>query len=230
MEILREKLSRACALAGREPGSVRLIGVGKTFPAEMIGAAVNAGVTDIGENYIQESIAKQSQLSDMTAVWHFIGHLQKNKAKEAARHFDWIHTVDSVQLARRLSAARAGMPPLNICLQINIDRENSKSGLASEEAADVAQEIAGLANLRLRGLMAIPRLRDTNRRAPFRALSQLQQTVSSALSRQGGEQLDVLSIGMSDDFVEAIAEGATHIRIGRAIFGDRVKKEEAGKQ
>ncbi|MGI9296929.1 MAG: YggS family pyridoxal phosphate-dependent enzyme [Gammaproteobacteria bacterium] len=219
IRFLQKKIAAACETAGRRPESVHLIAVGKTFGAEKIRSAVAAGARNIGENYMQESINKMSQLSDLTIVWHFIGRLQKNKARDAARHFDWVHTVENAALARRLSAARNGMPPLNICLQINIDREESKGGVAPEDAAPLAREIYRLPALRLRGLMAIPRPRgdSEDKRVPVRALAALR----TEIARAAGAPLDALSIGMSDDFEDAVAEGATHVRIGRAIFGER---------
>lgn len=219
IRILRKKIARACDAAGRQSESVHLVAVGKTFGAEKIRLAAAAGVCNVGENYIKESITKISYLSDLTIIWHFIGHLQKNKTRDAARHFDWVHTVDNAALARRLAAAREGMSPLNICLQINIDGEESKSGAAPEHAATLAQEICRLPALRLRGLMAIPRPRTggEDKREPFRALAALRSNVA----RECDTPLDTLSMGMSEDFEDALAEGATHIRIGRAIFGAR---------
>lgn len=212
INFLQKKIAAAAAAV---PQKVQLIAVGKTFDAAAIRAVVAAGLHHIGENYIQESMNKIPQLSDLPIVWHFIGHVQSNKSKQAARLFDWVHTVDSAALARRLSAARAEMPPLNICLQINIDREASKRGVMPEEASALAQAICQLPNLHLRGLMTIPSRRHGDSHAPYRALALLKNQIAEKIP------LDVLSMGMSDDFVAAIAEGATHIRLGRAIFGVR---------
>ena len=211
--ILRKKVASACISAGRGEGSVRLIAVSKTFPAARIQMAAAAGETDFGENYLREAESKVSALSDLRLNWHFIGHLQSNKARLAARIFDWIHTVDGIPLARRLSAARVGMSPLNICLQVNIDGELSKSGVAPEDVSALAEEVSQLPNLKVRGLMTIPSQSHTDKRAPYHELSALQAKIALPL--------DTLSMGMSDDYEEAIAEGATHIRIGRAIFGER---------
>ena len=219
IHFLREKIAAACTAAKRRPQDIHLIAVAKTFPAEKIRAAAAAGIANIGENYMQESIRKITQLSELPLLWHFIGHLQKNKSKDAARHFDWVHAVDSGALARRLSAAREGMPPLNICLQINIDGELSKNGIPPEDAPKLARETAALPNLRLRGLMAIPAPKP-DMRPPFRALAALR----GALAKECSLPLDALSMGMSGDYETAIAEGATHIRIGRAIFGARERK------
>ena len=214
---LLKKTAAACAAAGRRPEDVCIIAAAKTFSADKIRAAAAAGLSNIGENYIQESITKMAQLSEIPLSWHFIGHLQKNKSNIAARRFDWIHTVDGVVLARRLAAAREGMPPLNICLQVNIDGEDSKNGVAPEDVPALARETAPLPNLRLRGLTAIPRPREQDKRAPFRALAALRDKTAE----ECGLPLDALSMGMSADFEDAIAEGATHIRIGRAVFGAR---------
>lgn len=235
--ILREQVAQSCRRAGRSADSVRIIAVAKTFPAAAVRAALDAGLPDIGENYLQESLEKIRELGPgpaesgkrapdtadapaAAATWHFIGKLQSNKTRPAAAHFDWVHTVDSASLARRLSDAREGMPPLNICLQVNIDDEDTKNGVPAGKVIPLAGEIAPLANLRLRGLMALPRPNQDDPRAPFRALAALAQSVSA----ECGLELDTLSMGMSADFDAAIAEGATHIRIGTAIFGERAKR------
>lgn len=215
--LLREKISAACQSAGRPADSVQIIAVSKHFSVLQIRAAAAAGLLELGENYLQESITKIEQLSELALIWHFIGRLQSNKSKIAARHFDWVHTIDSASLGRRLSAARAGLPPLNVCLQINIDREASKSGVLSQHAAELAQTIAALPNLRLRGLMTIPSRQHVDKGAPYRALAALRDEIAARCKIP----LDVLSMGMSGDFAAAIAEGATHIRIGTAIFGRR---------
>ena len=222
---LRQKIALACQAAGRRPEEVRLIAVAKTFAAEDARAAAAAGVLDIGENYMQEAAAKMEALAELPLTWHFVGRLQGNKAAAVARRFDWAHSVDSESLARRLSAARAGMPPLNVFLQVNIDGEKSKSGFAPSETAAAVKSVITLPNLHLRGLMTIPRPRenqasDEEKRAPIRALATLQK----AAAKESGASLDAMSAGMSDDFEEAVAEGATHIRIGRALFGHRPLK------
>lgn len=219
LHFLREKVAAAATAAGRRPQDICIIAAAKTFSADDIRAAAAAGAADIGENYVQEGIGKMAELAELSLAWHFIGRLQKNKSKDAARRFDWVHTVDGEALARRLAAAREGMPPLNICLQINIDGESSKNGIAPEEAANLARAAAALPNLRLRGLMAIPRPAPDICRS-FRALAALRDSIA----RECGLSLDTLSMGMSGDFAEAITEGATHIRIGRAVFGARERK------
>ncbi|MGU9951723.1 MAG: YggS family pyridoxal phosphate-dependent enzyme [Gammaproteobacteria bacterium WSBS_2016_MAG_OTU1] len=224
IDFLRHKILAACKSANRAPDSVCLLAVGKTFAADKIRAAADAGVVNIGENYLKESMTKIEQLSDLSLFWHFIGHVQNNKSAPVARHFDWVHSVHSIHLARRLSTGRAGMPPLNICLQINLDGEETKNGISPENAAKMATEIAVMPNLLLRGLMTIPNPRCTDKRAPYRALADLQKD----LCQKHELNLDTLSMGMSDDFDAAIAEGATHIRIGSAIFGTREKVDING--
>ena len=217
---LRQKIAAATLSAKRPADSARLIAVAKTFNSRQIRAAYDAGIAHVGENYIQEAIGKIQELSDINITWHFIGHLQRNKTAIAARHFDWIHTVDSALIARRLSSARDGSPPINICLQVNIDDEKTKSGILPEDTAALVQEIALLPNIKLRGLMIIASPHHQNKRAPYRAAALLRQNIIA----QTQIPLDVLSMGMSEDFEAAIAEGATHIRIGQAIFGHREKK------
>ena len=217
---LRHRLQQSCAAADRPSETVQIIAAAKTFNAAAVRQALAADITNIGENYLQEGAAKIAALGDTPAVWHFIGHIQRNKAREVARLFDWLHTVDKLSLAQRLSTAREGMPPLNILLQINIDDDAAKSGAPPAAAITLAQAVAALPNLRLRGLMAMPRERTTDKGAPFRALASLQAEVAAV----GGLRLDALSMGMSGDFTEAIAAGATHIRLGTAIFGARPKK------
>lgn len=213
LEILRKKIAGACDLAGRGLETVDLIVVGKTFPALDLREVAKLGAIDFGENYIREAELKVSELSDLRLNWHMIGHLQSNKAVLASRIFDWIHTVDSVRLAEKLSKSRVGKPPLNICLQINIDEESSKSGIPPREAKILAHEVSTLPNLNLRGLMTIPSRRHEDKRIPYRRLRELKSEI--------GLPLDTLSMGMTEDYESAIAEGATHIRVGRAIFGER---------
>ena len=182
---LRQKIALACQAAGRRPEEVCLIAVAKTFAAENARAAAAAGVLDIGENYMQEAAAKMEALAELPLTWHFVGRLQGNKAAAVARRFDWAHSVDSESLARRLSAARTGMPPLNIFLQVNIDGEKSKSGFAPSETAAAVKSIAALPNLRLRGLMAIPppARNASQRRGKTRSDSRI-----GGIAKSGGER------------------------------------------
>ena len=190
-------------------------------------AAFDAGQHDFGENYVQEALAKIAELADLrTALrWHLIGPLQSNKAREVAAQFDWVHSVDRIKLARRLSELRPPeLPPLQVCLQVNISGEESKSGVAPEAALALAREVAALPRLQLRGLMAIPEpaADPAAQRAPHRALRELLASMNAA-----GLALDTLSMGMSADLEAAVAEGATWVRVGTAIFGSRAAKVAA---
>lgn len=190
--------------------------VSKTRPASAIRDAWASGVRDFGENYLQEALDKIAQLDELPLVWHFIGPIQSNKTKSIAEHFDWVHSVDRIKVARRLSEQRpAHLPSLNVCLQVNISREASKSGVLPEDVADLAAAVAALPNLTLRGLMAIPAPAEDSdsRRAPLAALRELMASLDLPL--------DTLSMGMSDDLTEAVQEGATIVRIGTALFGER---------
>ena len=214
---------RHCArAAGRSPDSVTLIAVSKTRPAEDIRAAWAAGIRHVGENYLQEALDKQASLADLDLTWHFIGPIQSNKTKAIAEHFDWVHSVDRLKIAQRLSDQRpAGLPPLNICLQVNISGEDSKSGVRPEQLHALAEAVASMPNLRLRGLMAIPApgQDEASRRAPLRALRECLESLALPL--------DTLSMGMTDDLSEAVAEGATLVRIGTALFGSRDSQTRA---
>jgi len=215
------RIARACALAGRAVESVTLLTVSKTFPAELVREAVAAGATRLGENYVQEGVDKIAALADLRRQieWHLIGPLQSNKTRIVAEQFDWVHSVDRLKIAQRLSEQRpAHLPPLQLCLQVNISGEPSKSGLAPGEVGDVARAVATLPRVRLRGLMAIPEPTGDMQaqRAPHRALRELLQSLQAQ-----GLAMDTLSIGMSADLEAAVAEGATIVRIGSAIFGQR---------
>ncbi|MBA1265403.1 YggS family pyridoxal phosphate-dependent enzyme [Stutzerimonas sp. NM35] len=210
------RIREAAQAAGRDPETVGLLAVSKTQPAEAIREAHNAGLSDFGENYLQEALGKQAELADLTLTWHFIGPIQSNKTRAIAEHFDWVHSVDRLKIAQRLSDQRpAELPPLNICLQVNVSGEASKSGCAPQEVAQLARAIMALPNLRLRGLMAIPEPTDdiTEQHAAFTLVRQLQHELDA--------KLDTLSMGMSQDLEAAIAEGATWVRIGTALFGAR---------
>ena len=203
----------------RPPGAVRLLAVGKTQPAAAIAALAAAGQRDFGENYFQEALDKMTELATLELEWHFIGPMQANKTRGIAEHFTWVHSVDRLKIAERLSAQRPDhLPPLNVCLQVNIDREPTKHGLDEAELAEVAHAVATLPRLRLRGLMAIPApaAEFAAQRRPFARLRKLWERLADA-----GLVLDTLSAGMSDDLEAAIAEGATLVRIGTALFGSR---------
>jgi pyridoxal phosphate enzyme (YggS family) len=218
---VRARISTACGAFARLIPSVNLLAVSKTCPAESVRAAFDAGQRDFGENYVQEALAKIDALADLRAElrWHLIGPLQSNKSREVAQRFDWVHSVDRLKLAQRLSDQRPpDLPPLQVCLQVNISGETSKSGVAPADTLALARAVAALPRLRLRGLMAIPETVDgmDAQRAPHRALRQLLEQLNAE-----GLALDTLSMGMSADLEAAIAEGATWVRVGTAIFGSR---------
>ncbi|PRB82939.1 YggS family pyridoxal phosphate-dependent enzyme [Pseudomonas sp. MYb185] len=213
---VRERILCAAHAAGRDPQSITLMAVSKTRPASAIRQAHAAGVQHIGENYLQEALSKIAELQDLPLTWHFIGPIQSNKTRAIAEHFDWVHSIDRLKIAQRLSAQRpAHLPPLNVCLQVNISDEDSKAGVPVAELDALAREVTDLPGLRLRGLMAIPApAADSEaRRRPLRALREAMAALALPL--------DTLSMGMSDDLDEAIAEGATMVRIGSALFGAR---------
>jgi pyridoxal phosphate enzyme (YggS family) len=219
LQAIRNRIHNAESAAGRNQGEVMLLAVSKAHPTEAVRAAYAAGQQAFGENYLQEALAKQQELADLAIAWHFIGPLQSNKTLAIAQHFSWVHSVDRLKIAERLNAARpADLPRLQVCLQVNISREASKGGVAATEACALAQAIAKLPRLQLRGLMAIPAPNHSIaiQRQQFRMVRELQEAM-----RAHGLALDTLSMGMSDDFPAAIAEGATIIRIGSAIFGAR---------
>lgn len=200
----------------REPATVGLLAVSKTQPAAAIRDAFAAGLRDFGENYLQEALDKQAELDDLPLTWHFIGPIQSNKTKAIAEHFDWVHSVNRLKIAQRLSDQRPeALPPLNICLQVNVSGEASKSGCAPQEVQQLARAITALPRLRLRGLMCIPAPSEdpAEQRAAFARLRQLRDELAL--------DLDTLSMGMSQDLEAAIAEGATWVRIGTALFGAR---------
>jgi pyridoxal phosphate enzyme (YggS family) len=221
LEETRARIAQAEHAAHRPAGCVTLLAVSKTFPAQAVRDAYAAGQRAFGENYVQEALGKITELADLRDAleWHFIGPLQSNKTRQVAEHFDWVHSVDRLKIAQRLSEQRPpGLPPLNICLQVNISGEASKSGVSPDTALEVAHAVAALPRLRLRGLMSIPESADTldQQRAPHRALHALYETL-----RADGLALDTLSAGMSSDLEAAVLEGATMVRIGTAIFGAR---------
>jgi pyridoxal phosphate enzyme (YggS family) len=225
LQQVRARIAQAEAAAQRPPGSVTLIAVSKTFPATAVAQAIDHGQREFGENYVQEGVAKVVEVAShrpgVMTEWHFIGPLQSNKTREVASHFAWVHSIDRLKIAQRLSEQRpTQLPPLQVCIQVNISGEASKSGVAIEDTLELASQLAALPNLRLRGLMCIPEPAATPaaQRAPFAAL----RALLSQLNAQG-LALDVLSMGMSADLEAAIAEGATHVRVGTAVFGAREK-------
>lgn len=220
LQQVRERIAAACAMAQRPVQSVTLLAVSKTFGPDAVREAHGAGQCAFGENYVQEALTKLDALAALRPIeWHLIGPLQSNKSREVAAAFDWVHSVDRMKVAERLSAQRpAGLAPLQVCLQVNVSGEASKSGVAPGELAALARAVAVLPNLRLRGLMSIPEPVEglEAQRAPHRMLRGLFDQL-----RQQGLTLDTLSMGMSADLEAAIAEGATIVRVGTAIFGDR---------
>lgn len=221
LEALRARVAEAEARAGRAPGSVTIVAVSKTQPPESVRAAFACGQRVFGENYVQEGVAKVEALADLPLEWHFIGPIQSNKTRAIAEHFAWVHSVDRLKVAERLAAQRpADLGPLQVLLQVNVSGEASKSGVAPDEVPALAQAVAALPGLRLRGLMCIPE--PTSDEALLRARFRTLRRCLEDLCAQGLE-LDALSMGMSGDFTIAIEEGATHVRLGTAIFGERKK-------
>lgn len=222
LSAVQARMARACAQAGRAPATVQLLAVSKLHPPQAVRETLALGQSTFGENYVQEALDKMAALADVRAAieWHLIGPLQSNKTRVVAEAFDWVHSVDRLKIAQRLSDQRpAHLPPLNICLQVNISGEVSKSGLSPAEVSEIAPAVAALPRLRLRGLMSIPEpLHGLEaQRAPHRALRLLQDELN-----RRGLGLDTLSMGMSDDLEAAIAEGSTMVRVGTAVFGPRV--------
>lgn len=222
---VRERIAQACAAAGRPADSVRLLAASKTFAAERVReAALAAGQRDFGENYAQEALDKMTALrdtGDLPLTWHFIGPIQSNKTRLIAENFDWVHSIDREKIARRLSEQRpAGRAPIEACIEVNVSGEASKSGVAPAEVAALARSMGGLRGLSLRGLMAIPEPTADMalQRRRFAQVRELQED----LAREG-IVLDTLSMGMSADLEAAIAEGATMVRVGTAIFGERTQ-------
>jgi pyridoxal phosphate enzyme (YggS family) len=216
---VQARIVAATAAAGRPAGTVRLLAVSKTRPAADVRALFDAGQRAFGENYVQEAQAKMAGLADLPIEWHHIGRVQANKTRAIAERFQWVHGVTDEQQARRLSRQRpADLPPLDVCIQVNVSNEASKAGVAVATLEPLARTIAALPRLRLRGLMAIPEpaVDTAAQRRPFRALRELSDRL-----RAGGLELDTLSMGMSDDLEAAILEGATLVRVGTALFGPR---------
>ena len=215
ISLVKQHIGKAARDCGREHNAITLLAVSKTQAADQLRAAYALGQTAFGENYLQEARDKQQKLADLEIEWHFIGPIQSNKTREIAEHFNWVHSVDRLKIAKRLSVQRPdSLPPLNICLQINIDEESTKSGISLSELPELVKQILLLPNLRLRGLMAIPASSDhfEQQLATFKTLSAAKDQYPT---------MDTLSIGMSNDMAAAIAAGSTMVRIGTAIFGKR---------
>jgi pyridoxal phosphate enzyme (YggS family) len=216
---IRHRLESAARAAGRNVDSVTLLAVSKAQPANIVRAGAEQGLRDFGESYVQEALDKMAALVDLRLTWHFIGRLQANKTRAVATSFDWVHGVDRVKIAERLSEQRPfHAPPLNVCLQVNLAREASKGGVTSAELPEIAKAVAALPRLKLRGLMCIPPDDEdiARRREWFHELRYALESLNAA-----GAGLDTLSMGMSDDFEAAVLEGATIVRVGTALFGAR---------
>jgi hypothetical protein len=231
LQRVRDRIAAAAAQAGRRAADVTLVAVSKTFPAAAVVEAIRAGQLQFGENYAQEGVDKiaatRALLRDLEIepagplIWHFIGPIQSNKTRAIAEHFDWVHGVERAKIAQRLNDARPGdAPALQVCIQVNVSGESSKSGVPPAEVPALAREVVLLPRLRLRGLMTVPRetADAAEQRAQFRVLRALQMQLGAA-----GMELDTLSMGMSEDLEAAVAEGATMVRVGRAIFGERAR-------
>jgi len=221
LQAVKSRIAAACAQAGRDPRDIVLVAVGKQFPADALRAAHAAGQRDFGENQVQEAAAKLDALAGLglRLVWHFIGPVQSNKTRTVAERFDWVHSIDRLKIAERLSAQRpAAAPPLQACVQVNVSGEASKGGVPPAEASALAHAVARLPRLALRGLMTIPE--PTTDQALARRRFETVRDLQAALVRDG-LPLDTLSMGMSDDLEAAIAAGATMVRVGTAIFGAR---------
>ncbi|MBS1169775.1 MAG: hypothetical protein H6R01_693 [Burkholderiaceae bacterium] len=228
LQAVRDKICAAANTAARAPENVNLLAVSKTWGADAVLEAVRAGQRAFGENYEQEAVAKMAAVKaeqpELALEWHFIGPIQSNKTRPIAAHFDWVHSVDREKIARRLSDQRpANMPALNVCIQVNISGEDSKSGVQPKDVPALARAIATMPHLKLRGLMAIPEpaSEPEKQRIPFAQIKQLFEQL-----RAQGFELDTLSMGMTDDMNAAIAEGATIVRVGTAIFGQRQYDEK----
>ncbi len=220
LDDVRARIAAAATASGRDPAAVRLLAVSKTFGPPALAALAACGQRDFGENYLQEALPKIAALAGEfpDLCWHFIGPLQSNKARDVAAHFDWVHSVDRLSVAQRLSRQREGRAPLQLCLQVNVSGEASKSGVDAAQLPELARAVAALPNLRLRGLMCIPApaTGPAAQRAPFALLRALLRQL-----RDLGLDVDTLSMGMSADLEAAVAEGATIVRVGSALFGAR---------
>lgn len=219
LRAVQDRIAQAASVAGRKPYDVNLLAVSKTFDADAVRTLATCGQREFGENYLQEALAKQAQLIDLQLVWHFIGPIQSNKTRSIAENFSWVHSVDRLKIAERLSAQRpADLPPLQVCIELNVSGETSKGGVTLMELPALADAVAALPRLQLRGLMAIPAPAPdvAGQRAAFRQVHEAFEGLNTR-----GHMLDTLSMGMSSDLEAAILEGATIVRVGTALFGER---------
>jgi len=224
LENVRARIAAACEIAGRDPDEVRLLAVSKKHTADRIRDLHALGQGAFGENYVQEALAKQALLPDLDIEWHFIGPLQSNKTREAAEHFDWVQSADREKILRRLSAQRpADLPKLNVCIQVNIDREPQKAGALPEETAALARLARELPNISLRGLMTIPHIAGEHH-DPSDSYRRMRELYAQMLD--AGIEMDTLSMGMSDDLASAIAHGSTMVRVGTDLLGPRPADDE----
>lgn len=224
LQKVRSDIIKAAEACRRNPQEITLLAVSKTKPVEAITRAYDEGQRHFGENYLQEAREKQQALASLDIIWHFIGPIQSNKTREIAEHFDWVHSVDRLKIARRLNDQRpAHLPPLNICVQVNIDQEATKAGITLTELPALVAELTSLPRLRLRGLMAIPEFKNT-------VEEQLSSFQPLAQAKERFPQMDTLSMGMSADLTAAIAAGSTLVRIGTGIFGERAAAREESKK
>ena len=219
LHAVQHRINQACESFARKQNTIQLIGASKTKPSTDIRALFNLGLVHFGENYLNEAIIKQADLTDLDIIWHYIGQIQSNKTKLIAENFNWVHGVDRFKIAKRLSEHRPSEKPLNILLQINLDNETSKAGIAPKEAATLAKQVLALPNVSLRGLMTLPQARDNfnEQKACFLKLKSLQASINQVLEIQ----MDTISAGMSNDLEAAIAAGSNMVRIGTDLFGAR---------
>jgi pyridoxal phosphate enzyme (YggS family) len=225
LQAVKMRIAAACAASGRKVDEVQLVAVSKTWAADRVATAATSGLKAFGENYLQEGVAKIAALAGLGLEWHFIGPLQSNKTRQVAENFAWVHTLDRAKVAERLSAQRpAHLPPLQVCIQVNVSGEQTKSGVNMDMVLPLARQVVQLPGLRLRGLMAIPEPEQNQElvRLRFRCLREMRDELNAA-----GLALDTLSMGMSHDLEAAITEGATIVRVGTAIFGERNQKAQA---
>lgn len=228
LEQTRRRIAAAAERFGRNPKDIALLAVSKQQPPRAIAAVAHAGQRDFGENYLQEALDKMPALATLGLTWHYIGQIQSNKTRPIAESFQWVHTVDRLKIAERLDQQRpAGAPPLNVCIQVKLADEPGKGGANPDDLPTLARAIAQLPRLRLRGLMCIPPPRDAfdEQLDYFRRCAQLQSALNDALKTHAGAQLDTLSMGMSGDLEAAIAAGATIVRVGTGIFGERSHRD-----
>ncbi|SDK11524.1 hypothetical protein SAMN04488540_11935 [Ferrimonas sediminum] len=219
LSLAQQRIAQSARNSDRHPDQITLLAVSKTKPAPLLQQAFEAGQRHFGENYLQEALEKQQQLAELPIIWHFIGPIQSNKTRPIAQHFDWVHSVDRLKIAQRLSEQRpASLPPLNLCIQVNVSHEASKSGVAADELMSLAEQIHDLPNLTLRGVMAIP-MASSDPAHQRQQFSQVKKLFNELKSRFGG--IDTLSMGMSGDLDAAIEQGSTMVRLGTAIFGAR---------